>query len=83
MDALQFYTRPDCELCHAALAVVKRIQQRIPFSLHCVNIDEDPELQARFGLVIPVLACGEIEFARSFFDEKSLLTAISKWANSR
>jgi hypothetical protein len=78
VPTLHFYTRPDCSLCESALSVVKRLQRRFTFKLEQINIDEDPALQARYGTVIPVLACGEMELARSFFDEKILLQALTK-----
>ena len=76
MPTLQFYTRKDCTLCHSALAVVRRVQQRIPFMLECIDIDENPALRARYGAVIPVITCGPMELASSFVEEKALHNAL-------
>jgi hypothetical protein len=80
MPALQFYTRKACSLCHSALAVVKRAQRDFSFQLDIIDIDENPDLSARYGHVIPVVACGETELARSFIDEKNLRSALKKIA---
>jgi hypothetical protein len=81
MLTLHFYTRPGCTLCDSALAVVKRVQQRVPFQLQIQNIDENPELKARYDTVIPVVTCENTELARSFIDEKTLLSDVKKWAS--
>jgi thiol-disulfide isomerase/thioredoxin len=76
MLTLQFYTREGCTLCHSALALLERIQKHLPFSIQVVDIDSDRALTARFGEVIPVVVSENQELARSFFDEKSLTSAI-------
>ena len=80
MLTLQFYTRAACSLCESAWHVVKRVQQRIPFHLERIDIDDDPELQRRYGHVIPVVMCEDRELARSFIDEKTLLSELEKIA---
>ena len=81
MLTLQFYTRPDCTLCHSALAVVHRVQKKLPFDLNVINIDEDSALRQRYDTVIPVLTCGNIDLARTFIEEKSLGLALKKLAS--
>jgi hypothetical protein len=76
MQSVQFYTRKECDLCHAALAVVKRVQQKIPFRLDVIDIDSNAELNALYGAVIPVVRSNNQDLARSFVDEKKLLEAI-------
>jgi hypothetical protein len=78
---LHFYTRKECSLCDSALALVNRLQRRISFRVECVDIDEHPALREQYGTVIPVLTFGKQELARSFFDEKSLLSALQKIAS--
>lgn len=60
------------------MAVVKRVQDRIPFSLDIVDIDPDPQLTDRYGTVIPVITSGSRELARSFVEEKALLRALQE-----
>lgn len=78
MLSLKFYTRKECALCHSAWAVVQRVQKRIPFLLESVDIDSHPELCARYGTVIPVVAHEDTELARSFVDEKKFALAVQK-----
>jgi hypothetical protein len=50
--ALVLYQRDDCPLCDQALAVLAAA--RVPdFESHW--IDDDPELEARYGARVPVL----------------------------
>jgi hypothetical protein len=45
----------DCSLCDAALALARRLQPELRFRLTELDISEDPDLRARYGLKIPVL----------------------------
>jgi len=78
MATLQFYTRPNCALCHSALAVVRRVQKRIAFELDVIDIDTDAALCARYDHVIPVVRFKNQELARCFVDEKKLREALRK-----
>jgi glutaredoxin len=55
--ALTIYTRPDCHLCHEMLAVVERVVRdtRASVRIEEVDIASDVELEARYGMEIPVL----------------------------
>jgi len=52
---IDIYSRPDCHLCDEAKAVIERVQQRCPFALRTINIDEDPALVTAYGNEIPVV----------------------------
>ncbi|SBO43047.1 glutaredoxin family protein [Cyanobium sp. NIES-981] len=54
MAPLLLYSRPGCCLCEG-LEEKLRLLSPAP-DLEVVNVDEDPALQARFGLEVPVLA---------------------------
>ena len=55
--ALTIYTRSDCHLCHEMLAVVERVvrETRTPARIEEIDIANDVELEARYGIEIPVL----------------------------
>jgi glutaredoxin len=55
--ALTLYSRPGCHLCDDMKAVVQRVTRSLTTSitLQEVDISTDPELEARYGLEIPVL----------------------------
>ena len=55
---LVLYTKRDCPLCDEMKAELARARVRPPFRLVEVDIEGDPELVARHGRSIPVLAIG-------------------------
>ena len=55
MIELTIYSRPGCHLCDEMKTVVARVAQTIPLSLDEIDISTDPELEALYGLEIPVL----------------------------
>ena len=55
MTALTLYTRPGCHLCDEMKATIARAARDTPLTLVEVDISTDPDLEARYGLEIPVL----------------------------
>jgi glutaredoxin len=53
---LTLYTRADCPLCDEMKAELAHFRGGPAFELEEVDIARDPELEARHGLSIPVLA---------------------------
>lgn len=49
------YTRRDCELCHEMELVIDEVLPRFQANLKRVEIDGDADLEAQFGLEVPVL----------------------------
>ena len=80
MLSLQFYTRPDCELCDAALAVVRRVAKKVACAISVIDINSHRSLVEKYHEVIPVLTCNNVELARSFVEEKALLRALQTLA---
>jgi len=52
---LTIYSRPGCHLCDEMEATIARVALTIPLTLEQIDISTDPDLEARFGLEIPVL----------------------------
>ena len=78
------YRKPGCGLCDEAEAVLGRIGRRVPLSVTLVDIDQDPAIQARYFLEIPVIVLDGEEVARAPINERALeaaLRAASKQAN--
>lgn len=50
-----FYTRRDCSLCDEVKGLVEDVIGGYPVDLTEMDIDEDPELRARFDQEVPVL----------------------------
>jgi glutaredoxin len=51
---ITFYTKTDCELCHAAKATLLALQPQLGFELDEIDITTDPALFAAFHVEIPV-----------------------------
>ena len=49
------YTRDGCHLCDEAKEKLLLLQQRVSFQIEFVDIDNDPELQARYNEEVPVI----------------------------
>jgi hypothetical protein len=52
-----------CHLCERARKIVAEVREEVPFELDEVEIDGDPELEARYREWLPVV---EIEGERAF-----------------
>ncbi len=70
------YQRDDCELCDQALAVLA--QAHFP-DFDSVFIDGDPELEARFGVRVPVL-CNTVTGAE--LNWPFAVQTVEDWARS-
>ena len=53
--SVTIYSRPGCHLCDDMKAVVEKVRSKKSFALEEIDISSDPELEARYGLEIPVL----------------------------
>ena len=57
------YTREQCCCCHKAIDLLKEYQRRHGFTIDVVDVDSDPDLTARYGLTVPVVAIdGKVRF---------------------
>jgi glutaredoxin len=52
------YSRKECCCCHSAIDLLKGYQRRHGFAIEEVDIDGDPDLVARHGEWVPVVAIG-------------------------
>lgn len=66
------YSRPGCHLCDEMKGVVARVARVIPFSLQEIDITDDPDLEARHGLDIPVLLIDGRKAAKHRVTEEEL-----------
>jgi len=53
--ALALYSRPGCHLCDDMKAVIARVARSVPLTLEEIDISGDADLEARYGVDIPVL----------------------------
>jgi glutaredoxin len=72
MIALTVYSRPGCHLCEEMKAAIDRVAQSIPLTVEVIDISDDAELEARYGLEIPVLLVDGKKAAKYRVSEKEL-----------
>jgi len=65
---LTVYSRTYCHLCDDLLAGLRAMQGRHAFEIAVVDVDADPQLEARYGEWVPVLAHGDRELCHYFLD---------------
>jgi len=74
MIALTLYSRPGCHLCNDMKAVVERVARTstpVP-TIEVIDISSDPELEALYGLEIPVLLVNGKKAAKYRVTEEGL-----------
>ena len=55
MSSVTVYTRAGCHLCEVAIATAARIAEDTGSAFTTVDVDADPEDQAEFGDLVPVI----------------------------
>jgi glutaredoxin-like protein DUF836 len=73
MISLTLYSRPGCHLCDDMKAVVERVAGSRPSAIEIVDISADPQLEARYGLEIPVLLVNGKKAAKYRVTEEELM----------
>jgi hypothetical protein len=71
---LTLYSRPGCHLCEEMKSTVTRVVGALPNAVYIAEVDisRDPDLEARYGLEIPVLMVNGKKAAKYRIDEGSL-----------
>ncbi|HEV2522113.1 MAG TPA: glutaredoxin family protein [Candidatus Acidoferrales bacterium] len=62
------YSRPGCQLCEEAKATIAPLLKMFRGHLTEINIDEDPQLRARYDYEVPVLFIGSRKAAKLHVD---------------
>ena len=68
--------REYCSLCHQMRAVLQPYQAEYGFELQVFDVDEDPELEARYNELVPVLLHESGEICHWHLDEAKLLAVL-------
>ena len=68
--AITVYSKPGCHLCEEMKAVIARVTGGSP--VEDIDISTDPELEARYGLEIPVLLVNGRKVAKYRVSEAKL-----------
>jgi len=64
------YSRPGCHLCDEAIQALYESGCTERCALHEVNIEDDPELEAKYGHDIPVILIDGVEAFRHHVSAK-------------
>ena len=73
MMAVTLYSRPGCHLCDDMKTIVDRVARSVPLNVDIVDISTDPQLEARYGVEIPVLLIEGKKAAKYRVSEEELL----------
>jgi glutaredoxin len=73
---LVVYSRAYCHLCDDMVAALRVLQPQHGFSLDVVDVDADPELEARYDVLVPVLSVNGTEICHHFLDREKLAQAL-------
>jgi hypothetical protein len=77
--ALTIYSRPGCHLCDDMKALVRRVAASAPapVAIEEIDISGDADLEARYGVEIPVLMVNGRKAAKYRISEGELLRLLS------
>jgi len=66
MIKVTMYSKQECHLCDQALKYLGEMQNVVPHELSVVDIDQDPALQKKYGIDIPVIEVGPYRLKSPF-----------------
>ena len=66
---LTLMSRSYCHLCHDMEAALAPIAEAFGARVTVLDVDADPELEAKYDELVPVLLHGETELCHYFLDE--------------
>ncbi|AWP22194.1 glutaredoxin [Acidiferrobacter sp. SPIII_3] len=76
MDII-FYHRSDCHLCEDMARALAPLAAELGVAVRAVDIESDPDLEARYGLKVPVLVHGGTEICCYRLDERAVRGAVA------
>ncbi|WP_269746432.1 glutaredoxin family protein [Dechloromonas agitata] len=62
-------SRGYCHLCHDMEVAIKPLAEEFGAQVTIVDVDANPDLEARYDELVPVLLHGETELCHYFLDE--------------
>lgn len=65
-------SREYCSLCDKMVAALEELQGRFAFDFDVVDVDARPELEARWGDLVPVLLEGDRELCHHHLDRAAV-----------
>ncbi len=78
LHRLVVYSREYCSLCETMVRALERVRADTPFILEVVDIEDNPELEERFGKRVPVLLINGEEVCHYHLDLRVLSAYLTK-----
>ena len=76
---IQFYTKPDCELCDKAKIVIERIKTKLSYiSIEEIDITKNMGLFTKYKEIIPVIELDNKLLCQHNINERRLLWSL-RW----
>ena len=72
LPLLTLISRSYCHLCTDMQAALEALQGGLSFRLEVIDLDNRPDLEARYGELVPVLLNGQAEICHYFLDRTRL-----------
>ncbi len=70
------YGKKECCLCDEAMEVLLKAEAAVPFDLEKIDISDNPQLLAEFGLKIPVVFVDGVKVFKYRVNESRLLALL-------
>lgn len=71
------YHRPYCHLCEQMAQGLGPLAAELGVAVRAVDIESDPALEERYGLLIPILVHEDAEICRYHLDEAAVREAVA------
>lgn len=78
LTPLTFIARPYCHLCHDMEVLLLPLGDEFGVEIDVLNVDADPELEAKYGELVPVLLHGDVELCHYFLEVGKVRDYLSK-----
>ncbi len=78
MIEVTILSRHDCHLCDVALRIAQHVQAEVPFTLTSMNVDEQADLAARYGDLVPVVLIDQVEVLSGKMTEGDFRRAVKR-----
>ena len=69
---LTMYSRPGCHLCDVMMSVIRRVTSGRDCAVEMIDISGRPDLEARYGVDIPVLLVDGVRVAQHRISDAEL-----------
>ena len=76
----ELYTRVGCHLCEEMELAVSTLEEKLQFKSEIININNNQQLEERYGEKVPVLAYGNDNICEYVLDEEKLGNAIKQYS---